>query len=162
MGLLRQWWDYAVRLNEVRWALLFHDAVYDTHRSDNESRSAEWACRIMEEFGRPADEIARVRDLILATRHAGELKTPDQALLVDIDLSILGSAEAIFAQYDSDVRKEYAWVPEPDYRSGRAAVLRSFLDRPRIFSTRAFAERYEAHARSNIQRALARVCRDER
>jgi len=60
------------------------------------------------------------------------------------------------------VRKEYAWVPEPDYRSGRAAVLRSFLDRPRIFSTRAFAERYEAHARSNIQRALARVCRDER
>jgi len=34
-------------------------------------------------------------------------------------------------------------------------VLRGFLDRPRIYGTDAFHERYEATARQNLERALA-------
>jgi predicted metal-dependent HD superfamily phosphohydrolase len=150
-------WQYAVHPNEVRWALLFHDAVYDPRREDNEARSADWACRVMEELQRPEDEKARVRALIMATAHASEPRTADEALLLDIDLSILGAGEAAFDEYDRSIRAEYEWVPQEHYRQARARVLQSFLDRERIYSTVVYRQRYERPARANLQRALARL-----
>jgi predicted metal-dependent HD superfamily phosphohydrolase len=154
---LRDSWDHAIHLEEVRWALLFHDAVYDPHRQDNESRSADWACRVMDELGRSAEEKARVRALILATAHAGEPRTADEALMLDIDLSILGADEASFDEYDRAIRAEYEWVPEDRYRQARAEVLLSFLNRERVYHTALYRRRLEAQARANMQRALARL-----
>jgi predicted metal-dependent HD superfamily phosphohydrolase len=151
-------WTYAVRLNEVRWALLFHDAVYDPRRNDNEARSADWACRVMDELKRPQDEKARIREMILATAHSFEPRTPDEALLLDIDLSTLGADEAAFDEYDRSIREEYSWLPEESYRQERAKVLESFLRRERIYHTTAF-RRCERPARINIERALARLRR---
>lgn len=146
----------AVHPDEVKWTLLFHDAVYDPLRQDNEARSADWACRVMAQLGRPDDAQQRVRDMILATAHREEPRTPDEALVLDIDLSILGAEEAIFDEYDHAVREEYAYVPEDAYREGRARILESFLRRERLFHTAAF-RRYEKRARANIERALARL-----
>ncbi|HET9444769.1 MAG TPA: hypothetical protein VFO35_00820, partial [Steroidobacteraceae bacterium] len=148
--------DHGVRTNEIRWALLFHDAIYDPHRNDNEARSADWACRVMQEMQRPDDEIARVRKMILATAHAGNAETPDEALLLDIDLSILGAQEATFDEYDRAIRLEYEWVPDDAYRAARTDVLQGFLSRDRIFQTVAYRPQ-EAAARRNIERALARL-----
>lgn len=150
-------WNYAIHLEEVRWAMLFHDAVYDPRRDDNEARSADWACSVMDELERPGDQKARVRAMILATAHSGEPRTPDEALLLDIDLSILGADEAAFDEYDLDIRAEYAWVPEHDYRRERAKVLESFLRRERVYHTAPYRARYESAARKNIERALARL-----
>jgi predicted metal-dependent HD superfamily phosphohydrolase len=147
---------HAIRANEVRWALLFHDAIYDPRRNDNEARSADWACRVMQEMERPKDGIARVRAMILATAHAAKATTPDEALLLDIDLSILGADAATFDEYDRAIRIEYEWVPAEAYRHARAAVLQGFLSRERIFETAAYRNR-EAIARDNIQRALERL-----
>lgn len=149
-------WPHAVRLNEVRWALLFHDAIYDPRRNDNEARSSDWACGVMQELQRPQDEIARVRKLIMATVHAAQAETPDEALLLDIDLSILGADPAAFDEYDRAIRVEYEWVPEEAYRFARAAVLQGFLRRERIFQTAAYQD-LEASARSNIERLLERL-----
>ena len=149
-------WDYAIHLNEVRWALLFHDAIYDPRRQDNEARSADWACRVMGELERPDDEKARVRAMILATAHAAEPRMPDEALVLDIDLSILGADEAAFDDYDRAIRIEYSWVPEAEYRPARARLLESFLRRTRIYHTAPFRGR-EPQARANIERALARL-----
>lgn len=149
-------WLHAVRLSEVRWALLFHDAIYDPRRNDNEARSADWACRVMQELQRPEDEIARVRRLIMATMHAAQAETPDEALLLDIDLSILGADEATFDEYDRAIRVEYEWVPEAAYRLARATVLQGFLQRARIFQTAAYRDR-ESIARRNIERTLERL-----
>ena len=150
-------WQYAVNLNEVRWALLFHDAIYDPRREDNESRSADWACRVLDELQRPEDEKARIRGMILATAHANEPRTADEALVLDVDLSILGADAAKFDDYDRAIRVEYEWVPEADYRKGRAGILRSFLERERIYHTAFFRRRYEKAARANLQRALDRL-----
>ena len=150
-------WDYAIRLDEVRWALLFHDAIYEPQREDNEARSAEWACRVMDGLGRSEDEKARVRGMILATAHAADPRTPDEALVLDIDLSILGADEAAFDEYDRSIRAEYSWVPEDEYRQGRAALLESFLHRGRIYHTAPYRARCEFAARRNIERALARL-----
>lgn len=149
--------DCAVRPEEVRFALLFHDAVYDPRRNDNEARSADWACSVMDELGRPEHEQARIREMILATAHAGEPRTPDESLVLDIDLSILGAGEPEFDDYDGVIRAEYAWVPEHEYRRVRARVLESFLGRPCIYRTRPYRERREQAARANIARALARL-----
>ncbi|HZO00245.1 MAG TPA: hypothetical protein VFB93_03520 [Burkholderiales bacterium] len=149
-------WSYAVALEEVRWALLFHDAVYDPRRQDNEARSADWACSVMDQLERPEDEQARIRAMIMGTAHAAEPRTPDEALLLDIDLAILGADEAQFDEYDRAVREEYAWVPEPEYRHGRAKVLESLLGRERVYHTAPY-RRLELPARRNLERALARI-----
>lgn len=147
---------HAVRLTEIRWALLFHDAIYDARRNDNEARSADWACRVMQELQRPDDEIARVRNMILATAHAAQAETPDEALLLDIDLSILGGDQTAFDEYDRAIRVEYEWVPEEAYRAARTNVLQGFLKRDRIFQTAAYRQQ-EPAARRNIERALEKL-----
>jgi predicted metal-dependent HD superfamily phosphohydrolase len=147
---------HAVRPSEIRWALLFHDAIYDPRRNDNEARSADWACRVMQEMQRPEEEIVRVRKMILATAHAGNVDTPDEALLLDIDLSILAADDATFDEYDRAIRVEYEWVPEQTYRAARAKVLQGFLTRERIFQTVAYRQQ-EAAARRNIERTLEQL-----
>ncbi len=157
LGELNCAWDYAVHLEELRWALIFHDAVYDPRRDDNEVRSADWACRVMDELCRPEDEKARVRGLILATAHTSEPRSADEALLLDIDLSILGADEAGFDEYDRSIRAEYGFISGPRYREARAEILTSFMRRERLFHTTLYRQRLEARARANLQRALERL-----
>ena len=82
----------AERPAEVEIALWFHDAIYDVHRRDNEALSAEWAHAALLHAGAAADAAERVAALVLVTRHSVAPQTPDEQLLVDIDLAILGAA----------------------------------------------------------------------
>ncbi len=75
---------------EIEIALWFHDAIYDTHRNDNEQRSAEWASEFLSSAGADPACASRVHALIMATRHDAAVDDVDQQLLVDIDLGILG------------------------------------------------------------------------
>jgi predicted metal-dependent HD superfamily phosphohydrolase len=110
----------AKRLAEVQLALWFHDAVYDTRAQDNEERSAHWAEESLVAGGAGSDVAARVRELVLATKHHAVPEEEDAKLLVDVDLSILGAAEPRFAEYEKQVRQEYGWVAEDAFRQGRA------------------------------------------
>jgi predicted metal-dependent HD superfamily phosphohydrolase len=140
---------------EVELALWFHDAVYDPYSSNNEAKSADWACDLLNRGGVSSARVERVRAHILATRHEAPAELDDSKLVVDIDLSILGVDEAAYARFETDVRQEYRWVPGPLFRSKRAEILESFLARPTIYSTTAFRDRYEAPARRNLRAAIA-------
>jgi predicted metal-dependent HD superfamily phosphohydrolase len=144
----------AERLAEVRIALWFHDAIYDTRAQDSEERSAHWAHEALNHAGAPSPCATRVRELVLATKHAVTPLGRDAQLLVDVDLSILGADEARFDEYERQVRREYEWVPEPAFREGRARVLQSFLARPAIYSTPGFQRALEPRARANLARSL--------
>ena len=146
----------AERPAEIELALFFHDVIYDTQRSDNEARSAQWARRVLEDASRTA-AARRVEDLIMATRHDALPEAPDARLLVDIDLSILGATPERFDEYELQIRQEYEWVPEPSFREQRAAILEQFLERPRIYNTPALHEECETQARTNLQRSLRRL-----
>jgi predicted metal-dependent HD superfamily phosphohydrolase len=80
--------------------------------------------------------------------------TLDEQLLVDIDLAILGASEARFLEYERQIREEYGFVPGWLFRRKRRAILRSFLKRPRIFSTQHFNASLEQRARANLARAM--------
>ena len=101
-----------------------------------------WRIRLMQ-LGVPRATRQSVCDLILATQHNAPPADPDAALLVDIDLSILGEPAPKFDAYEAGVRFEYAWVTESAFRAGRSQVLQSFLDRPRIFTTDYFGAAFE-------------------
>ena len=143
------------REHEVAAALWFHDAFYLPRRGDNELRSADWLAEVASAAGLPADVLARLHALVMATRHDAVPVGRDAQVLVDIDLAILGSPQARFDAYERQVRVEYRWVPKPLYRRKRAAVLASFLARPRLYSTDGFFERFERPARENLGRSIA-------
>jgi len=149
----------AERPAEVELALWFHDAVYDPHRTDNEERSAEWAQRSMRAAGCEPAVAQRVHDLVLATQHAATPRTsgPDVDLLLDIDLAILGSAPARFGESSLQIRAEYGWVAEDDFKQGRGNVLRGFLVRDSVYRTPVFRDAMERQARSNLQRELVEL-----
>ena len=148
----------------VEAAIWFHDAVYDTRRSDNEERSAALA---MARLAGTTNEgrIARIAAMIRATAgHAMPDFTDaaagrDCALFLDMDLAILGSTAADFDAYEAAVRREYDWVTEPQWQLGRRAVLAQFLARPAIYATTRFRVSHEAAARRNLARAIARLDR---
>ena len=142
---------------EIELALWFHDAVYDVQASDNETRSADWARSAMQAAAVGSEVIDRVSALILATCHQAEPQTSDEQLLLDIDLSILGAPPERFAEYSRQIRTEYQWVPEQAYRERRAAILQQFLDRPRLFNSELFCQRFEQQARANLMQAIEQL-----
>ena len=145
----------AAHAAEVEVGLWFHDAVYDVHRSDNEARSADWLRAAAGPAGIATDVTERVRALIMATRHA-ELPTgADERLLVDIDLAILAADEARFAEYERQIRAEYAFVPEATFAARRRALLAAFLERERIYGTPRLHDELERRARANLAGAIA-------
>jgi predicted metal-dependent HD superfamily phosphohydrolase len=147
--------DGAERPQEVELALWFHDAVYEPAAADNEARSAAWAGRALRAGGAAPDAAERVAALVMATAHTSAAPaSADAALLLDIDLAILGAPAPRFAQYEGQIRAEYAFVPDAVFRTRRRAVLESFAARPQLFHTDRFQRSHEAQARANLARAL--------
>jgi len=146
----------------VEAAIWFHDAVYDSRAKDNEARSAA-----RERLAGRADaaRIERIAAMIEATAThqvpplADAAALRDASLFLDMDLSILGAAPDAFDAYEQAVRREYGWVDEAAWRTGRATVLRHFLDQRHVFHTGEFRERYERQARQNMARSLEALTR---
>ena len=138
----------------VTLAVWFHDAVYDSRRSDNEERSAQWATSSLSKLKVPTAQIDRISHLILATRsHCSTTEDSDCQALLDCDLSILGTSPDQYQTYAIAIRQEYHWVNDDAYRTGRSRVLQQFLDRDRIYH-RPELYNYEAQARQNLQAEL--------
>jgi predicted metal-dependent HD superfamily phosphohydrolase len=141
-------------------AIWFHDAVYDTAKSDNEGQSAELATKLLA----GAADNERLEGIAAMIRASANHRVPlsmqppaadDCALFLDMDLAVLGSPAAEFAAYERAVRREYDWVPEKQWQAGRSQVVRNFLARPFIYASPQFRRSHEAAARSNLTRSLA-------
>ena len=150
---------------EVWLAVLYHDAIYDAGRRDNEARSARLA---VAEIGRwlpdAGVDAARVAELIeLTARHGQHAPedfgsgpdADDTRHFLDCDMAILGAEPEAFDAYDRAIAAEYrGHVPGWLFRRNRRRFLKSLLDRPRIFLSDLFHERYDAAARANLHRIL--------
>ncbi|RPI74768.1 MAG: N-methyl-D-aspartate receptor NMDAR2C subunit [Desulfobacteraceae bacterium] len=149
--------DLARQPLEVEMALWFHDAVYDTHTSDNEEKSAAWAQQALRTGHCPTESVVRIYDLILTTKHDKPLIENDPQLIADIDLSSLGQSEPEFLSNERNIRAEYRWLPEKSYREERIKVIQNFLQRKHIYFTDYFEALYGLQARKNLIDALNRL-----
>jgi predicted metal-dependent HD superfamily phosphohydrolase len=135
-------------------ALWFHDAIYKPFSSTNELDSANWGSKFLQRNGASKELSTKVHTLIMATLHNVMPKDNDEKLIVDIDLSILGSSPETYNQFESWIRKEYKLVPILIYRKKRKEILTSFLERDRIYSHDYFYVNLENNARANITNAI--------
>ena len=146
----------------VLYAVLFHDAVYDPTRTDNEDRSAD-LLRTSLAGTLDAPTLEQAVSLILATKKhvvpegLDDGRGSDAAIFLDMDLSILGADEQRFDAYEDEIRTEYGHVPEEQFRAGRTRVLEAFASRDRLYLSDWGYARFEAQARRNIGRSLSRL-----
>jgi predicted metal-dependent HD superfamily phosphohydrolase len=139
----------------VRFAIWFHDAIYNPHSNENEQRSAELAVEKLPQLMVDENTIGAVREMILATRaHQTDNNSNDLKLFLDLDLSILGAVPEIYQSYSTAIRQEYSWVPGFLYRRKRKQILTSFLQRPMIYYSDLLREKFEVQARINLKNEL--------
>jgi predicted metal-dependent HD superfamily phosphohydrolase len=155
LTLLDEYAHLARSAVEVETALWFHDAVYKLLAARNEEESAEWCTTFLHEEGVDEARTSRIHVFILATKHNARPETDDAALIVDIDLAILGREPAHYQQFETAIRQEYHAVPQFLYRRKRRDILQAFLDRENIYAHPLLHERFEAQARTNLRAAIA-------
>lgn len=156
LGQLSGFSAYEHRL--LRWAILWHDSVYEPTRTDNEERSADLAWRELSACGVPREDADEVARLILLTRdHHADPDDRLGAILVSIDLSILGSSPDRYRRYADAIRREYAHLPDEAFRAGRAALLKHMLATEPLFPDAHFARALELQARRNIADEISRL-----
>ena len=138
-------------INTLTQAVFLHDYIYNPLEKNNEEMSIQAA--IDEDFVNECDK--KFQDLVLATKHIKPANSELEALMADLDLSILGTFDdEIWKQYNHAIRQEYSMVPLKDYVKGRIEVLKNFLNKKRIFQTDFFYDMLEARARQNIAKEI--------
>ena len=153
-------------------AVAFHDAVLEPGRADNERASAalwreaavaaaggavpaqeaDWVAGTLEAT---ADHLAAAEAIIAEHGPAVPPLARARLWVLDLDLSPLGEAPAVFARNTALLRLE-----RPDLDDGAwARSLRALLARlhaaPRLYRTPAVRAAFEARAKANIARGLS-------
>lgn len=143
---------------QLELAFWYHDFEYDPRAFDNESRSAEVASdRITKSLQIPQNFAIEVGKLILATKHTSDPDTDQAKILVDVDLAVLGETTEVFDQYEEDIRWEYSWVLEADFKNGRREILKRMFKRPFYNTSEMKASIYETRLTKNLDRSLRKL-----
>ncbi len=147
-------------------ALLFHDAIYVPGAKDNETKSAQLALETLashSSIGESDRTLVHRMILLTADHHAGSSLTKDEAQLIDIDLSILGSPWPQYETYMRGVEAEYcpAVTTNSRFRVGRLAFLRKMLRQPNVFLSNSFRTAYDQNARNNMEREVDLLSREQ-
>ena len=150
---------------EIYLAVLYHDAIYEAGRKDNEARSAELGmAQVAQWMPQEGVDVLRVAELINLTARHGQFSPSDfsdhgfslDAMhVLDCDMAILGAGAEKFDAYDRGIAEEYrGHVPGFLFRINRKRFLKGLLARERIFLSDWFHQRYDAAARDNLKRAI--------
>lgn len=147
--------------DEVEFDLFLHDVIYDVTTNYSEKLSGELAWAIAEELGLGSEFGARAKNMILFTTHKVLPTQTDAKLLVDIDLSSLGSPPTEFDENTENIWLEYKSIPgitREKFDAGRAEFFKTMLDiRPNIYCTEYFRKKYEGQAIENLKRSLRKI-----
>lgn len=81
----------------------------------------------------------------------------DTLHFLDLDLSILGADQVRFDAYEAGVRHEYRHVEWATFAERRAGILARFLERESLYQTDWGRLEFEARARRNLTRSIARL-----
>ncbi len=148
--------DEIINYDLVRFAIWYHDVIYNSSKSNNEVKSAIFAKKHLKKTNLDEKSIEIIQNLIISTKkHFIILKeNRDNAYLLDLDLSILGTNWEPYKEYIENIRLEYKIYPDFLYNSGRKKVLLSFLERESLFLTNSFRNTLESTARTNLRKEI--------
>jgi len=153
--------DELYRLNEshgdqavLGLGVWYHNAIYDPRSESNEAKSVVVATMDIKALRQSVSLGEKVTRLIMATQHKVAPANHLSRTIADLDLMILGAPPEAFDAYERAIRKEYSWMPEAKFRAERSRVLRSFFERPKVYLTQRFQEKFEAAAQGNLERSL--------
>ena len=143
-------------IDTLRQAYWFHDAVYGSQEatmSDEEASAKLW----IESGLSGAPEAAA--SLIRATDHfqANSVSHPLKHVMLGVDLAILGQEAETYDAYAQAIRREYAHVPELEYREKRGGALHHLRDKAlqgALYGDAYFAEQYADAAIANMAREI--------
>ncbi|WP_296358191.1 hypothetical protein [Winogradskyella sp.] len=138
----------------ILFTLFYHDIIYNSIKSDNEEKSAEFAENRMKQISVSNDKIELCKEQILATKSHIKSTDSDTNYFTDADLSVLGQNWETYLLYCKNVRKEYSIYPTLVYNPGRKKVLNHFLSMDRIFKTDFFYNKFEIQAKQNLQQEI--------
>jgi len=153
---LFHWFDvYTQELihpNAVAYAIFYHDFIYSPDKNDNEEQSALVAVEALQQLKLSMDFIQRVEFYIRSTKAHHFYKGSDNDLnyFLDFDLSILAAEREVYKLYFQNIRKEFAHVPDEQFRWGRGSYVKNWLRLPHLFFTGSFREK-ERQARENLR-----------
>jgi predicted metal-dependent HD superfamily phosphohydrolase len=148
--------------NTIKFAIWYHDVVYDvTHdplQKSSEERSADTASEDLTALGFDFAQVEKVSRLIRLTTHQSvEGLSFDERLFLDLDLAILGSNPPLFREYEENSRQEYSWVSDEVYRRERIKILVRLLKREPLYLTGHFQGKYERIAKSNLAESIQKL-----
>ena len=132
----------------------YHDVVYDTKQSMNESESVVFLKRHFDHLIEHKVIIDDVAQIIIDTKNHQSESFLSQ-LFLDMDLSILGTDEVSYSVYSASIQKEYQQIPVFLYHIGRNNFIRTMLKKGSIFYTQEFKNKYEKQAIQNLKNELA-------
>jgi len=158
LQLLDQVTDPRVEKTIAELAIFWHDVVYVPGSPDSEKLSADLLLGVSGALAVDARTVNFAVRSILATKHADSWKfagNPTVDAVLDIDLSILGSAPGVYESYVAEVRREFHFASEEAWRIGRSKFLVEMLSREKIFLSHWGREWFEHAARENMGRELA-------
>ena len=143
-------------LDSLKFAIWFHDIIYKSTNKDNEEQSAVFTENALKSLNFDNFRIKKVKKLIISTKkHELVLvENYDNAYLLDLDLSILGTDWETYNVYIQNIRKEYKIYPNILYKPGRKKVLMHFLERDSLFFTERFKTKFENQARENLKKEI--------
>ncbi|EPR73988.1 hypothetical protein ADIWIN_0948 [Winogradskyella psychrotolerans RS-3] len=139
-------------LDSLRLAIWYHDIIYKSTTKDNEEQSALFAEKALKDLKHDSFNFESIKNLIISTKKHELILTKnlDNAYLLDLDLSILGTDWETYNMYTQNIRKEYIIYPDILYKPGRKKVLKHFLERDSLYFTERFQTKFETQARSNL------------
>ena len=140
-------------------AIIFHDAILDPRRSDNEAASARlWRRRAAIGCRLPRRFIERVACIIEATaghaaghREAG-CDDPAARWLLDLDLTPIGAPPHRFRSNSSALRAEFVFMAAADWERRTRDFLHALAQRTPIYYSPRIAAAFAAAAHANLAR----------
>lgn len=138
-------------------AIFWHDVVHHCNSND-EYKSVEAMqpyLPIIHENGMCG---ATIKEYIMATSETRTLCSQCERIFADIDKVILAAPFShIWSWYENGVKEECMLAKqctEKEYEEGRKSFLSKLLEKPRIFHTELFYNKYEKKARQNIDKQI--------
>jgi pantetheine-phosphate adenylyltransferase len=111
--------------NELFLAAVYHDAIYDSKKTDNEEQSALLFKIDAQKANYNEEKITEVVQYILGTKHH-QPSNEKSKLLIDADLAIFNASASRLLAYEKQIFKEYQHVDFLIYREKRIEILNKF------------------------------------